>query len=56
MKTYFDVSISVIDDDDRDSLLKCQFDSFAEVLNYLDIINDYYTLKSLLVYRRPVEV
>ena len=44
MKTYFDVSIKVIDSDDRDSMLHCQFDIFAEVLNYLDIINDYYRI------------
>lgn len=47
------VSISCESLEDRFVRLNAKFDTFADVLNYLDMLNDYYVMKSVLIRRFP---
>lgn len=39
--------------DERPARLTGKFDTFDDVLNCLDILNDYYIIQSVLITRKP---
>lgn len=50
------LSVRVDSLDERPICLTGKFDTFDDVINCLDILNDYYIMQSVLITRKPKDL